>query len=70
MKGFFIDWDGNVRRFENPGDGYRCEIEDDTVIVLESDGGVAYTATFYPTIYAIEALGIEVCLVDSVFNRK
>jgi hypothetical protein len=73
VSGFFVDWDGNVRRVDKPGSGYTCSVRDfggsesyKRVDVVATDlGHVVFQATHYDTLAAIEALvpGLEVLLV-------
>lgn len=69
MLGFFVDWNGEVKSVDNPGAGLTCEVEKkdadgldawESVSVLDSDGGVIFEATHYPTIQAIEASDIAI----------
>jgi len=64
--GFFVDWSGNARRTEEPGGGYRCEVDTVTryVAVLSKHGTLIHEGTFYKTLADIEAAGIKAELVD------
>ena len=46
--GFFMDWDGNVRRTDDPGGGYRCDVDRGAryVGVLSKSGALVHEATF------------------------
>ena len=64
--GFFVDWDGNTRRVDAPGDGMECEVVDRghmSVDVLDSQGFVIPEATCFPTLEAVAAAGVVVNLV-------
>lgn len=65
--GFFVDWDGHTRRVEAPGDGLECQVLNKGsyvgVDVLASDGCVIHEATYFPTLAAVQAAGVEVHLV-------
>lgn len=65
--GFFVDWDGNTRRVEAPGSGYTCLIVEKDgylgVDVLDPDGFVCHEATYYPTLEALEAVGVAINLI-------
>ncbi len=62
--GFFVDWDGNTRQVEAPGDGYSCEIVCRSgyfgVDVLDTDGGVCFEAVFYHTLDDLKAVGVVI----------
>lgn len=70
--GFFVDWAGNTRRFESPGDGMTCrkvprvhaERQWDSVEVADSAGFVMHEATFFHTLADVEAAGVTINLVD------
>jgi len=70
--GFFVDWDGNTRRTEAPGDSMTCTVMERQlngqpylgVDVLDYNGFVIHEATFFPTREAIEAAGVTVNLVE------
>lgn len=56
VTGFFVDWDGETRRFESPGDGYRCAYVYTTypsVEVIDSSGCVIFEGAFHPTLESI-----------------
>jgi len=64
--GFFVDWDGNTRRVEAPGEGMKCVVVDrghKGVDVLDSQDFVIHEATFFPTLEAVAAAGVIVNLV-------
>lgn len=64
-KGFFVDWDGNTRRTEDPGDHLKCvvNLEKQDVDVVASDGLVVYECTYFPTLEAVEAAGVTIKLI-------
>ena len=71
--GFFVDWNGDTRRVERPGAGYSCgpiatkgtgADAYQSVDVLDSEGFVTHEAVYYPTLEAIEALGVSIKLVE------
>lgn len=65
--GYFVDWNGDTRRFESPGDGYTCRISDrsfPSVDVIDPAGFVCHEATFFPTLEAVCAAGIKVNLIE------
>lgn len=53
-KGWFVDWDGLVRRTESPMDGYRCIVEGTTCEVIKQDGEVVFTATYWDDFEKLE----------------
>ncbi len=64
--GFFVDWNGNTRRFELPGDGYTCRLANrnfPSVDVIDPAGFVCHEATFFPTLDEVKSAGVEVNLI-------
>lgn len=70
--GFFVDWNGDTRRVEAPGEGLSCSpaIEKGVapnaflaVDVIDSAGFVVHEAVYYPSIQTLEAAGVNVHLV-------
>lgn len=63
--GFFMDWDGNVRRTDDPGGGYRCDVDRGAryVGVLSKSGALMHEATFYKDQAALDKAGIKGTLV-------
>lgn len=63
--GFFIDWNGKVRSTDDPGGGYRCEV--DRVVryvgIRTAKGALIHEATLYRTLADIEKAGIRAELV-------
>ena len=66
--GYFVDWDGNTRRVEAPGNGYTCEIVRKSgridVDVVDPEGFVCHEAVYYPTIESLQAVGVTPTLVE------
>lgn len=64
-EGFFIDWNGNVRRTTDCGGGYVCDVDPVAryVGVLTAQGTLMHEATFYKDLAAIEKAGIKAPLV-------
>lgn len=66
VTGFFVDWDGNTRRFEQPGEGLECLLVERGhlgVDVCDSEGFVVHEATFFPTLEAAAAAGVVINLM-------
>lgn len=65
MTGFFVDWDGNARSVEDPGGGYRCDVDMPAryVAVLGKGGTLVHEGTLYKTLADIEKAGIKAELV-------
>lgn len=63
--GYFIDWDGNVRRTDDPGGDYRCEIDRAAryVGVTTKSVTLVHEATFYRDLDALARAGIKACVV-------
>jgi hypothetical protein len=63
--GYFMDWDGNIRSTDDPGNGYRCDVDRPAryVGVLSKSGALMHEATFYKDLAAIEKAGIKGTLV-------
>ncbi|POR07978.1 hypothetical protein [Diaphorobacter sp. LR2014-1] len=71
--GFFVDWNGDTRRVECPGNGYTCSPVLDklcegkpyqAVDVLDTAGFVIHEAVYYPTLDALKAVGVVINLVQ------
>ncbi|MGQ0597478.1 hypothetical protein [Aquabacterium sp.] len=64
-EGFFVDWDGNVRRTTDPGGGYLCDVDTAAryVGVTTKTGTLVHEATFYKDEAAIAKAGIKAQLV-------
>lgn len=64
--GYFVDWNGDTRRVEAPGDGYSCEVvrrgQNLCVDVIHA-GFVCHEATYFASLDAVEAAGVIVNLV-------
>jgi hypothetical protein len=63
--GYFVDWDGNVRRTDDPGGGYLCDVDMPAryVGVTTRTGALVHEATFYRDLEAIARAGIKAGLV-------
>lgn len=65
--GFFVDWDGQTRRVEAPGEGLKCQVLNKGsyvgVDVLASDCCVIHEASYFSTVAAVQVAGVEVHLV-------
>ena len=67
MTGFFVDWAGNARSTDEPGGGYRCEVDKVAryVAVLSKQGALIHEGTFYKTLEDMAKAGIKAELVDA-----
>jgi hypothetical protein len=65
--GFFIDWDGNARSTDEPGGGFRCEVDPVAkyVAVMTPGGTLVHEATFYASLAAIAKARITAPLVPA-----
>ncbi|MEY4763351.1 MAG: hypothetical protein RI907_24 [Pseudomonadota bacterium] len=63
--GFFVDWDGNLRATEDPGEGYLCEVDLPAryVGVKTPKGVLVHEATLYKDLAAVAKAGIQATLV-------
>lgn len=63
--GYFIDWNGKARSTEDPGGGYRCEVDGGAryVAVMTKSGAMVHEATLYKSLEAIAKAGIRAELV-------
>jgi len=63
--GFFVDWDGNLRRTDDPGGGYVCEVDSVAryVGVKTPKGVLMHEATLYKDEAAVAKAGIRAQLV-------
>jgi hypothetical protein len=63
--GFFIDWDGNARSTDDPGGGFRCEVDPVAkyVAVMTPGGTMVHEGTFYPSVEAMAKARIHAPLV-------
>ncbi|EMB2824022.1 hypothetical protein ACIUV1_25860 [Pseudomonas aeruginosa] len=66
IAGFFVDWNGDTRRTEQPGDYFECVVDEQTahVDVVDSEGFVVHECSYFPTLDAVEAAGVSVKLVQ------
>jgi hypothetical protein len=71
--GFFIDWNGHLRRTDDPGENYVCDVDHAAryVAVMSPRGTLVHEATLYRTLEQVTKAGITARLVDgSVSWRK
>lgn len=63
--GFFVDWDGNIRSTDDPGGGYRCDVDKVAryVGVMTKSGTLVHEATLYKTLEDVAKAGIKASLV-------
>ncbi len=66
IAGFFVDWNGNTRRTEQPWEPYVCIVDEPAahVVVADSEGFVVHECSYFPTLDAVEAAGVSVNLVQ------
>jgi len=66
IAGFFVDWNGDTRRTEQPGDGYECIVNEQTahVDVVDSQGFVAHECSYFPTLEAVAKAGVSINLIQ------
>ncbi len=64
-RGYFLDWDGHLRDVDDPGHGYRCEVDVGAryVGVFSARGTLDHEATLYKTLAAVAKAGIQATLV-------
>ena len=64
-RGYFLDWDSNLRSVDDPGSGYRCEVDTGAryVGVFSAKGALDHEATLYRTLEAVAKAGIKATLV-------
>ena len=68
MSGFFMDWDGNLRRADDPGGGYVCEVDAAARYVAVMKGStLAHEATLYKTLADVEKAGIKATVVPGTY---
>lgn len=72
--GFFVDWDGQLRRTDDCGGGYVCEVDAVAryVAVKSRDGTLVHEATLYRDEAAVAKAGIKAALVpgSTPWGRK
>lgn len=63
--GYFIDWDGNTRRTDDPGGGYVCDVDRMAryVAVMTQSGALVHEATLYTSLDDIAKAGLTVSVV-------
>lgn len=72
VTGFFVDWNGDTRRMERPGLGYTCQLRRMAhdgqpyfaIDVLDSEGFVSHEAVYYPSLAALQAVGVSINLIE------
>lgn len=66
ITGYFVDWNGDTRSTEQPGDCFECIVDEQAahVEVVDSQGFVVHVCTFFPTLEAVEAAGVSVNLIQ------
>ena len=64
-EGFFVDWDGNLRRTSDPGENFVCDVDLPAryVGVKTPKGALMHEATFYKDEAAVAKAGIKAQLV-------
>lgn len=64
-EGFFVDWDGNLRRTSDCGGGYLCETDTAAryVAITTKTGTLVHEGTFYKSLADVEKAGIKATLV-------
>ena len=64
MSGFFMDWDGNLRSVDDPGEGFVCEVDTAARYVGVMKGSMLeHESTLYKTLEDVEKAGIKATLV-------
>lgn len=60
--GFFVDWNGNARKTEAPGEGLKCDVDvaGSHVNVVDQCGFVIHECVLFKTIEAMQAAGVDV----------
>lgn len=68
--GFFVDWNGNARKTEAPGEGLKCDVDvaRSHVDVVDQNGFVIHECVLFKTIEAMQAAGIDVQPVWTEFD--
>lgn len=70
--GFFVDWNGDTRRVECPGNGFLCGPVQNkmcdgepyqAIDVIDTSGFVIHEAVYYPTLDALKASGVVINLI-------
>ena len=70
--GFFVDWNGNARKTEAPGDGLKCDVDvaRSHVDVVDQNGFVIHECVLFKTIEALQAAGVDVKPVWTEFDSN
>jgi hypothetical protein len=65
IAGFFVDWNGDTRRTERPGDFFECIVDEQAahVDVVDSEGFVVHECSYFATLEAVETAGVTVNLI-------
>ncbi|MFJ3109918.1 hypothetical protein [Pseudomonas putida] len=65
IAGFFVDWNGDTRRTEQPGDFFECIVDEHAahVDVVDSEGFVVHECSYFPTLEAVKSAGVTVNLI-------
>jgi hypothetical protein len=68
-KGYFIDWNGQIRSTDDPGHGYCCEVDSVArrVTVISKRGATMQETELYRSLTAVEQAGIQTELVSGSF---
>lgn len=63
--GYFVDWNGDTRRTEEPGEPFECIVNEQNahVDVVDSEGFVVHECSYFPTLEAVAAAGVMVNLI-------
>lgn len=64
-EGYFIDWDGNIRRTTDPGGEHLCEVDSVAryVAITTNKGSLVHEATLYRSMDDVAKAGITAPLV-------
>jgi hypothetical protein len=67
--GYFVDWDGNARSTDDPGGGFRCEVDPVAkyVAITTPGGTMMHEGTFYKSLADIEKAGVKAPLVPGSY---
>lgn len=66
IAGFFVDWNGDTRRTEQPWEHYEYIVDEQAahVDVVDSQGFVVHECSYFPTLEAVAAAGVSVKLIQ------
>lgn len=64
-QGYFVDWNGNLRSTDDPGEDFTCDVDNVAryVAVMTPRGTLVHEATLYRTLEDIVKAGIKSQLV-------